>query len=812
MKINVARTLRLSMVAMVVLIAVGATVSTVSFHQITERLKIVTNDVLPTFKQSAEISELVRRIQSIAIAIPNSSSTFALETAVFRLRDLTEDLRAAIQALNPDWVSAADKADMQASLTLVERTVDHLYGLKQLQAGRRGQLEEGLTALRAARTNLMFGVVGADGAAVAPDLARRLMRLVDITNLAMVEPEPSVAAAHRARFEVEREALLGDPALSTPLRDTVRSETAQLAPLFAARLEDLLLDLRIGAAIDRLVIMERLIAQVEAITDEIATVTRTELSRAETLAVTRTRIVMIVAGLSLLLALAALIYVNRRVVYRMRAVQAMMHEHVAGQRDAPALGGHDEITDMARSFRHFVQTTDDRTAEVRRQGDLIRAVLDSMTVGVAAYDAELRLVAWNRQFIKIRDYPESLIDQGAAFEDLMAYDIARGEFGPGDPDHLLADVVQTARRFERHAFERQRPDGSFVEIRGGPIAGGGFVSTFADITDRKRTERALTLAMEENRRQTERFRNLTTNLPAMIFQFEFLRPRLPLITYASPYMRDVFGLVDADEGTLTRRVFSALHPEDRARLRTALREVEASRGYFHETFRIRGKDGEVRWVEAAARAHRSAGGAYRWDGLGLDITERRAAEEAVRESRETLMAVMESSPVGATIVRDGGDRITYANPAMAVLLGRSREELQDMPPDAHYADPAEREAITARFRAGETILNEDVTLKKADGSPVHTLLTLAPAGDWGHHFGWVYDITERKQAENAVRAKVEELEQFTRMAVGRELRMIALKREINALCETRGEAPRYEIAEDETAEPTDAGQRAEAGR
>jgi PAS domain S-box-containing protein len=811
MKISVSRTLRLSMTAMVLLIAVGATVSAVSFHQITSRLKVVTGEVLPTFKQAGAINDLVRRIQRIAYTLPTSASAFETETAVFHLRGLTNDLRAAIQVLDADRVPTEEKARMQASLTLVERTIDHLYDLKQRQANRRGQLEEGLAALRAARINLMFGIIGPGGETPAPELSRRLMRLVDGTNLALVDPDPAAAAAYRRQFEADRQALVDDPALSLRLRDAVRRETAQLAPLFETRLEDLLLDLRIGAAIDRMVIMDRLVAQVDAITDEIAGLTRAEVSAAEGLAATRTRIVMIVAGLSLVLALGALVYVNRRVVARMDAVQSMMQDHVAGHRDPPTLDGDDEITDMARSFRHFVEATDTRTAEVRRQSDLIRAVLDSMTVGVAAYDADLRLIAWNRQFLEIRDYPQAMIHLGAPFEDLMAYDIARGEFGPGDPDRLLDEVMETARRFERHAFERQRPDGSHVEVRGGPIAGGGFVSTFADITERKRTERALTIAMEENRRQTERFRNLTTNLPAMIFQFEFLRPGIPLITYASPYMRDVFGLTDADEATLTSRVLGAVHREDRTRVRAALNEVENSRGYFHETFRIIPEAGHMRWVEAAARAHRTAAGLYRWDGLGLDITERRTAEEAVRESQETLMAVMESSPVGATIVLES-DRIAYANPAMEALLGRTREELMEIPPHEHYADPAERDAITARFIAGETILNEDVTLKRADGTLVHTLLTLAPAGDWGHHFGWVYDITERKQAENAVRAKVAELEQFSRMAVGRELRMIALKREINALLEDRGETPRYQIPEDETAAPTDAGQRAEAGR
>jgi len=797
MKIDVSSTLRLSMVGLVLLIAIGASVSAVSFHQITERLKIVTADVLPTFKQAAAITELVRRIQSTAQTIPTASSSFEIETVVFHLRDLTRELRHAIQALDSNRVASWDKASMQASLTLVERTVDHLYHLKLKQEGRSNQLEEGLVALRAARTNLMFGSIGTERETPPVPLARRLMELADVTNLAMSDSDPTATAAYRSRFEAARRDLLDDPDVPDSLRQTVRAETGQLAPLIEARLESLLLDLRIEATIDRLVVMERLVAQVKAMTDEIASLTRAEVSSVEALTATRTKVIIIVAGLSMVLAVAALVYVNRRVVARMRAVQAMMQDHVAGRRNTPNLDGDDEITDMARSFHHFVEAADNRTAESRRQGDLIRAVLDSMTIGVAAYDANLNLIAWNRQFIRIRHYPESFIYQGASFQDLMAYDVARGEFGPGDPDRQLEDVLATARRFETHALERQRPDGSFVEVRGGPIKGGGFVSTFADITDRKRTERALTLAMEENRRQTERFRNLTTNLPAMIFQFEFRHPGLPLISYASPYMREMFGLANADEITVTRRVLESLHPEDRARVRTAVNEVRASAGYFHETFRIILAADQVRWVEAAARAHRSASGIYRWDGLALDVTERRTAEEKIRESQETLMAVMESSPVGATIIAKRG-RIDYANSAMAALLGQSPEGLLNVRLQDHYADSGERDTIKARFLAGEVILNEDVTLKRADGTLVHTLLTLAPAGDSGRHFGWVYDITERKRAEDAVRAKVAELEQFTRIAVGRELRMIALKREINALSEKLGAGPRYEIPEDDT--------------
>ena len=56
------------------------------------------------------------------------------------------------------------------------------------------------------------------------------------------------------------------------------------------------------------------------------------------------------------------------------------------------------------------------------------------------------------------------------------------------------------------------------------------------------------------------------------------------------------------------------------------------------------------------------------------------------------------------------------------------------------------------------------------------------------------DISERKRAESELKKKNKELELFNRLAVGRELKMIELKKEINALLEDQGKEPRYEIA------------------
>ena len=95
------------------------------------------------------------------------------------------------------------------------------------------------------------------------------------------------------------------------------------------------------------------------------------------------------------------------------------------------------------------------------------------------------MIAWNDNSRRIRGYPENLLTDGASFEDLMRYDVQHDEFGPGDPEKIIQEKIATAQRSEVHSFERQRPDGTHIDVRGGPIESGGLVSTFTYITERK---------------------------------------------------------------------------------------------------------------------------------------------------------------------------------------------------------------------------------------------------------------------------------------------------------------------------------------
>lgn len=147
--------------------------------------------------------------------------------------------------------------------------------------------------------------------------------------------------------------------------------------------------------------------------------------------------------------------------------------------------------------------------EARRTEQMLRerqAILDTtleyMDQGISIVDADLKIQALNRRFRELLDFPESLCRPGVDFAEFIRYNAERGDYGPGDVEEQVRERVELARRFEPHQFERERPDGTVLDIRGRPVPGGGFVTVYTDVTKRASAERAL-------RESEARFRSLT---------------------------------------------------------------------------------------------------------------------------------------------------------------------------------------------------------------------------------------------------------------------------------------------------------------
>jgi signal transduction histidine kinase/CheY-like chemotaxis protein len=121
---------------------------------------------------------------------------------------------------------------------------------------------------------------------------------------------------------------------------------------------------------------------------------------------------------------------------------------------------------------------------------VLEAALENMSQGISVVDAELRLVAWNRRYAELFDYPPQLLQVGVPVADLVAYNVARGLAGQGRSEAEVDKRLGHMRAGTPYVAERRFSD-IVVEIRGNPMPGGGFVATFTDVTDFRRSEAEL---------------------------------------------------------------------------------------------------------------------------------------------------------------------------------------------------------------------------------------------------------------------------------------------------------------------------------
>ena len=146
--------------------------------------------------------------------------------------------------------------------------------------------------------------------------------------------------------------------------------------------------------------------------------------------------------------------------------------------------------------------------------DLIVRGLAYLAQGFSIFDRELRLVAWNRQFLELLGFPDDLGTIGRPLADFFRFNAERGDYGAGDIEDLVKERITLASKAEPHCFERMRPNGMVLEVRGTPLPGGGFVTTYSDVTERKTWEESLQAAKqkaEEANHAKSAFLNMVTH-------------------------------------------------------------------------------------------------------------------------------------------------------------------------------------------------------------------------------------------------------------------------------------------------------------
>jgi PAS domain S-box-containing protein len=158
---------------------------------------------------------------------------------------------------------------------------------------------------------------------------------------------------------------------------------------------------------------------------------------------------------------------------------------------------------------------DETSQELRFSRQLLAATMENVTQGISVVDADMNLVAWNKRYLELFDYPKDLVYVGRPVADLIRWNARRGEFGDSDPEQQVAKRLMHLRAGTAYTFQRVRRNGQVFSINGQPMAGGGYVSTYTDITEFKRTEQALRDAKQElEARVEQRTRELSDALDA----------------------------------------------------------------------------------------------------------------------------------------------------------------------------------------------------------------------------------------------------------------------------------------------------------
>ena len=388
-----------------------------------------------------------------------------------------------------------------------------------------------------------------------------------------------------------------------------------------------------------------------------------------------------------------------------------------------------------------------RQERLRQSEERYRAVVEQAVEGICLIDAEdKRILEANREFQRMLGYTSE------ECAELSLYD-----FIAHDPENVDRHFQLTLQKGSHTAGERRyrRKDGSLIDVTASGSAisyGGRKVASLVirDITERKRYEEAL-------RASNERFRLLVEGVKD--YAILMLDPK----GYITTWNKGAQRTMGYEGEEIIGEHFSLFYTEadiERNHPEQELRVAAAEGRYEEEGWRVR-KDGTRFWANVIITSLTDEAGRIRgFSKVTRDITERRRAEEALRESEARYRSVIEQAAENIFLVDVKTKRIIEANAALQTSLGYTAEELRPLTlydivdQDTESIDRNMERALTE----GHSFLGER-RYRRRDGSLIEVEVNVSIITYGGRQTMSIvaHDVSERKRAEQRLQHTLDRL-------------------------------------------------------
>ncbi|MGI0491128.1 PAS domain S-box protein [Alkalinema pantanalense CENA528] len=409
--------------------------------------------------------------------------------------------------------------------------------------------------------------------------------------------------------------------------------------------------------------------------------------------------------------------------------------------------------------------TDRKNAEIALQESERRYVslAAAAPVAILRFDAEMRCTYLNDRWSEMTDRPP---------ESALGYGWIEA-IHPDDRDYLAScwqeanannstDVIRLSNWEGRHL----KPDGTinWFEVQSaqeldesGNVV--GYVSTLTNITERKITEQAL----QESQAQ---FHHMTENVPGMIYRYVLHPDGSDDLTYVSSQVREIFEVEPEIALQEVTQVWDKIHPDDVPMLSDEIRLSANTLQPFTSSYRLLLPEKGLRWVKNMSHIEQLENGDVVWDGIVVDISDRKRIETQLAQSRQKYYSLIQSVNGIVWEYDLQTDQFIFVSQKAEEILGYPLSDWLNEPNFwRNHVYAADLSQVEHHFDCAIQAQNNcemEYRMIAADGSLVWFYDVSSPTfddhGQITRSSGVLIDIRDRKQAEQALQALAERLE------------------------------------------------------